>query len=75
MKANAAKFADPVLSSTISAAKKRNGSFNITDPPRRHEIPIVEVFKSVNVAQMSGLSPGIKFRLSKLKFEARSGDK
>ena len=75
MKANAAKFADPVLSSTISAVKKRNGSFNITDPPRRHKIPIVEVFKSVNVAQMSGLSPGIKFRLSKLKFEARSGDK
>eukprot|EP01035_Chromulina_nebulosa_P024508 gene24508-31914_t len=78
MKANAAKFADPVLSSSIAATKKKNGnigSSNITDPPRRHDVPIVDVFKSVNVAQMSGISPGIKFRLSKLKFEARSGDK
>jgi hypothetical protein len=78
MKANAAKFADPVLSSSIAATKKKNGnigSSNITDAPRRHDVPIVEVFKSVNVAQMSGISPGIKFRLSKLKFEARSGDK
>lgn len=45
------------------------------DPPLRHEIPIVDIFKSVNVTQMTGLSQGIKFRLSKLKFEARSGDK
>ena len=73
MKTNAARFADPVLSSS-SGGIKRNGSVTF-DPPLRHEIPIVEVFKSVNVTQMSGLSPGIKFRLSKLKFEARSGER
>ena len=73
MKTSAARFADPVLSSS-GRTKKESGA-SIHEPPRRHEIPIVDVFKSVNVTQMSGLSPGIKFRLSKLKFEARSGEK
>jgi hypothetical protein len=73
MKTNAARFVDPVLSSSSMAKKESVAS--IHEPPQRHEIPIVDVFKSVNVTQMSGLSPGIKFRLSKLKFEARSGEK
>ena len=73
MRTNAVRFADPVLSSSGAATKAT--AITQDEPPRRHEIPIVDVFKSVNVAQMSGLSPGIKFRLSKLKFEARSGEK
>lgn len=79
MRANANRFVDPVLSASSGGGGVRGRSTSHSNVgyelPQRHEVPIVEIFKSVNVAQMSGLSQGIKFRLSKLKFEARSGDR
>ena len=69
-RAKAVRFAHPALPSSLASARAR--STRIMELPRPDEIPIVEVFKSANVIQTSNLSPKMRFRLSKLKFELKS---
>ena len=67
---SATRFAHPTLPSRLAAAWAR--SVRIVELPRPEEIPIVEVFKSADIIQASSLSPKMRFRLMKLKFELKS---
>ena len=70
-KTSATRFAHPSLPlSNLAAAKKR--FLRVVELPRKEEVPIVEVFKSADVMHASMLSPRMRFRLSKLKFQLNS---